>query len=105
MLPNKNRSFQTSCAIETGLSDFHKMAVSILKYYFAKAELKVIFYGDYKNFSNESFRSIITNKNRNLQDHNVLDSFLDICKYALDKTVPLKPKYIRANNSPFMNKI
>ena len=33
-----------------------------------------------------------------------LDSFLDICKYALNETAPLKQKYIRANNSPFMNK-
>ena len=33
-----------------------------------------------------------------------LDSFLDICKYAVDETAPLKQKYIRANNSPFMNK-
>ena len=33
-----------------------------------------------------------------------LDSFLDICKYALDETAPLKQKCITANNSPFMNK-
>ena len=45
MLTNKNRSFQNSCAIETGLSDFHKMAVSVLKCYFAKVELKVTFIG------------------------------------------------------------
>ena len=63
-----------------------------------------MFYRDYKKFSNESFRSLITNKNRNLQDHNVLDSFLDISKYALDETAPLKRKCIRANSSPFMNK-
>ena len=103
-LTNKNRSFQNSCVIETGLSDFHKMTFSVLKCYFAKAESKVIFYRDYKNFSNESFKSLISYKNGNLQDHNVLDSFLDISKYALDKTALLKQKYIRANNSPFMNK-
>ena len=38
MLTNKNCSFQNSCAIETGLFDFHKMAVSVLKCYFAKVE-------------------------------------------------------------------
>ena len=104
MIANKNRSFQYSCAIETGLSDFHKMAVFILKCYFAKAEPKVIFYRDYKIFSHESFRSLRTNKNRNLQDHNILDSFLGICKFALDETAPFKQKYIRENISPFMNK-
>ena len=66
MLTNKNHSFQNSCAIERGLSDFHKMTVSVIKCYSAKAELKVIFYRDYDNFFNESFRSVITNKNRNL---------------------------------------
>ena len=80
------------------------MTASVLKFYFAKVEPKVIFYRGYKNFSNESFRSLITNKNRNLQDHNVLDSFLAICKYALDETAPFKLKYIRVINSHFMNK-
>ena len=80
------------------------MTASVLKFYFAKVEPKVLFYRGYKNFSNESFRSLITNKNRNLQDHNVLDSFLAICKYALDETAPFKLKYIRVINSHFMNK-
>ena len=71
---------------------------------FCKSGAESHIYRDYNNFSNESFRSLISNKNGNLQDHNVLDSFLDICKYALDETAPLKQKYIRANNSPFMNK-
>ena len=97
-LINKNRSFQNSFVIET------KMTVSVLKCYFAKAEPKVIFYRDYKIFSHESFRSLRTNKNRNLQDHNILDSFLGICKFALDETAPFKQKYIRENISPFMNK-
>ena len=104
MLTKKKLSFHSSCATETGLSDFHKMTVSVLKCYFAKAEPKVIFYRDYKNFSNESFRPIITNKNRNLQDHNVLDSFRDIYKYAPEETAPLKQKYIREKKSPFLNK-
>ena len=50
VLTNKNRGFQNSCAIDTGLSDFYKMTVSVLKYYFLKAEQKVMFYRDYKTF-------------------------------------------------------
>ena len=30
ILTNKPRSFQQSCVIETGLSDFHKMTVTIM---------------------------------------------------------------------------
>ena len=39
-----------------------------------------------------------------LRDHNVLGSFLDICKNAIDEIAPLKQKYIRTNNSLFMDK-
>lgn len=39
--------------IETELSDFHKMIVTIFKICFQKRETKVINYRDYRNFSNE----------------------------------------------------
>ena len=53
MLTNSYRSLQNSCAIEMGLSDFHKMIVIILKTYFQKKESKLNQYRDYKNFSEE----------------------------------------------------
>ena len=40
MLTISVRSFQNSYALETGLSDFHKMTVTILKSYFKKNKLK-----------------------------------------------------------------
>ena len=36
ILTNKYRSFQLSCVIETGLSDFHKMTVTVMKTFFKK---------------------------------------------------------------------
>ena len=33
------------------------------------------------------------------------NKFLDVCKEALNMYAPLKKKYIRGNNSPFMNRI
>ena len=42
MLTNSNRSFQSSCTIETGLSDFHKMIATVLKIYFQKRETKLL---------------------------------------------------------------
>ena len=55
MVTNSNRSFQNTCTIETGLSDFYKMIVTVLKVYVQKREEKVINYRDYRNFSNEEF--------------------------------------------------
>ena len=43
-LASCNRSFQVSNTIETGLSDFYKMMVTLLKIYFQKREAKVVNY-------------------------------------------------------------
>ena len=51
-----NQSCQNSCTIETGLSDFHEVIVTILKIYFQKREAKVINYIGYRNLANEEFR-------------------------------------------------
>ena len=56
MLTNAPKSFQNSCTIETGLSDFHKMTITVMKTKYEKLPPKVIKYRDYKNFSNENFR-------------------------------------------------
>ena len=53
MLTNSYKSFQNSCAIETGLSDFLKMIVTILKTYFQKKERKIIRYRDINNETNK----------------------------------------------------
>ena len=59
MSTNSYRSFQNSCAIETGLSDFYKMIVTILKTYFQKKEPKIIQYRDYNNFSEVEYREFL----------------------------------------------
>ena len=50
MLTNSYRSFQSSCAIETGLSDFHRLVVTAMKAYFLKQKPKVVTHRYYKNF-------------------------------------------------------
>ena len=55
ILTNKARSFQSTCLIETGLSDFHRMTISVLKMPLCKLPPKVISYRDFKIFENERF--------------------------------------------------
>ena len=55
MLTNRYRTLQNLCVIETGLSDFHKMTVTVLRSFLKKAEPKVIFYRDYKDFTNNNY--------------------------------------------------
>ena len=45
---NKHQSFQNPSAMETGLSDFHSVIVTILKGSFVKRGPKIIIYRDYK---------------------------------------------------------
>ena len=57
LLANRSRSFCNSDTLETGLSDFHKLTLTVLKIYFKKQAPKMINYRNYKNFSNELFRA------------------------------------------------
>ena len=56
ILTNCLRNFQNPCAIETGLSDFHKLVLTVMKTTYKKSQPKIIIYRSYKYFSNESFR-------------------------------------------------
>ena len=50
ILTNKPRSFQSSQVIETGLSDHHKMTITVLRTFFQKQAPIRIRYRDYKRF-------------------------------------------------------
>ena len=52
-LTNKNFCFQDSNAFEIGLSNFHKLAVTVMKTCFRKMKPKTIRYRSYKNFDTE----------------------------------------------------
>ena len=47
--------FQNAVTVETGLSDFHKITITIMKTFLKKKKPKIISYRDYKIFSNISF--------------------------------------------------
>ena len=57
VLTTSCKSFHNSCAIETGLSGFHRMIVTVIKSHFPKKELKIIQYRDYR----QEYRQYIVN--------------------------------------------
>ena len=59
MLTNKPRFFKNSSLLETGLSDFHKITLRVIRSYFVKQTPKVVNYLDYKKVSNDLFRNDI----------------------------------------------
>ena len=92
MLTNSYRSFQNSGAIETGLSDFHRMVVTAMKAYFQEQKPKVVTYRDYKNFSENNYRQKITDELSHLGYANDIpfEVFMNTFKETLDKDAPLK---------------
>ena len=105
ILTNRHRSFQNSKAVETGLSDFHKLTVTVMRTYFQKQVPITTSYRDYKHFDQPLFRFELLEKLNNVNEGKVdCDTFETICKTLLNRHAPLKVKYTRANNQPFMNK-
>ena len=56
ILTNCPRSFQNCSAIETGLLDFYKLVVTVMKITYKKSQPKTIIYRSYKYFNNKGFR-------------------------------------------------
>ena len=55
-LTNCSRSFQDTQVIETGLSDFHKMNLTVLKMFFTKQNMRPISTGIIKNLTTSNLR-------------------------------------------------
>ena len=99
ILTNCPGSFQNSCVIETVLSDFHKMIVTVMKTSYRKIGPSVINYRDYKSFPNEGFRGLLLEnlKGKLLGNSDQsFSNFVNACKTVLDKYLPKKKKYVRA---------
>jgi len=102
MLTNFPKSFQSSITIETGLSDFHKMTIAVLKTSYRKLPHKQIKYRCFKKFNQHNFRTTLQNIISNIES----DFSLVYTKIieALNKLAPIKTKTVRGNNAPFMTK-
>ena len=107
ILTNNPNSFQNLGVPETGLSDFHKMTVTIMKTTFEKLKPNIMHYRDYRKFSNDKFGENLISRlsSENIRvDFNGMEKFLQICIKTLDELAPQKKKYSRGNNMPFINK-
>ena len=106
ILTNNPLSFQNSGVIETGLSDFHKMIVTVMKTTNQKLNLKITYYRDYNTFCNDNFREHLLSAlvMEKLDTNNGLEKFLGVCVKTLDRFAPYKKKYLGGNNMPFHEK-
>ena len=105
ILTNHPKSFHSSSVYETGLSDFHKLTLTVLKTFHVKHKPKIIQYRDFNHFDNTSFRADLLQE---LSLKNVLPGEFEKFKYISSKVLnihaPIKEKHVRCNQSPFMSK-
>ena len=104
-LTNQQQGFQQTHAIETGISGFHKMVITVMKTHYKKQKVKTIQYRNYKHFHEQSFNFELNNELMKIDINNAkLKEFNEIFLKVLDKHASRKQKYIRANNSNYITK-
>ena len=92
--------------METGISDFHKMVIIVLRIFYKKQKPKIIHYRNYKTFDANLFKEELNNELLSIDNYNVdLVEFTNTVLSLLDKHPPIKRKYICANSSAFMTKV
>ena len=107
ILSNTPRSFQNTCVIETGLSDFHLMTLTVMKKRFRKFHPRLINYRSHKDLLNEAFRECLLEKLSKevfVNNDEELPRFGDINLQVVNQHAPQKIKYVRGNQMPFMTK-
>ena len=104
-LTNSPYSFQKSTAVETDLSDFYYLIVTVIKSYSPKRTPNIVTYRKYTNFDKGKFIDEIS---FNLRKQNLqklaLEAFISIFNTVFKKHAPLKKKYLTANHSKFVTK-
>ena len=92
ILTNSPRSFQNSSVVEAGLSDFHRMIVTVLKTAFQRLLPKIRNYRITVIFIMECSGGIylMTYQNKMLE---TLKNFVKVCLNRLNNHVPSKKKY------------
>ena len=99
--------FQSTCILETGLSDFHLMTVTVMRKTVKKMHPRVINYRSYIDFSIEAFRVFLINNLSNevfVNNDGRLNKFCKTTMDTLNSFAPIKMKYARGNQMPFMTK-
>ena len=89
------------------MSDFHKMTLTVMKVFYKKQKTNIVTYRNHKHFFNEAFMLDVKNSIIQMASENN-DLEFDRLKTALDEAIqrhaPIKKRYVRANQAPFMNK-
>ena len=103
LLTNNSYAFQQTTTVCSGLSDCHKLVLTVLKTSIPNGNPRQIAYRDYKKFDSLEFNNELKNvlTKENIDNCTKFDKkFLEV----LDKHVPLKSKLWIANHASYVSK-
>ena len=106
IITNRLKRFQNSMVIETRLSDFHKMCITVMKIYYSKEKPTVIHYSKFKDFNNDSFIKDLQTLLTKLFTEKAIpfQASRESVDVTLEKHAPSKKGYSTDNQAPYMNK-
>ena len=92
--------------IETGISDFHKMCITVMKMYHSKQKPPIIHYCKFKDFNNDAFiKDLKTLLSKSFNEETIpFQALRESMNETLEKRAPSKTRYTRASQAPYMNK-
>ena len=102
IIANRPKSFQESKVIEIGLSEFHKMSLTVMKVFCNKQKPKIIQYRQYKGFCNEAFMHELESALARFSQIS-FGIFKSTVDNILQKHAPIKKRYVRTNQASFIN--
>ena len=102
IITNRPKSFQEPEVIETWLSDFHKMSLTVMKVFYNKQKPKIIQYRKYKGFSNEAFMHELESALARISQIS-FGTFKSTLDNILQKHAPIKTRYVPENQASFIN--
>ena len=92
--------------IETGLSDFHKMCITVMKMYYSKQKPTIIHYRKFKDFNNNAFiKDLQAVLSKTFNEETIpFEALRKSVNVTLEKHAPIRRRFARANQAPCMNK-
>ena len=100
-ITNSYRSFQKTTTLSTGLSDFHKMTITVLKTTFPKAKPRII---TYRTPYETADLEIALKENLEKMDGKKYECFEKAVTCSYDSVSAKKQRTVRANEKPYVTK-
>ena len=102
LLKNRPRSFLKTRIFETGLSDDHKLILSVFRSYFSRIPPETIQYRKYKTFKEFSFlyelnQELLKGDIYKKKNTDMFSTFTETFRRVFDKYAPLKAKKVGRN--------